>query len=177
MSLEPTAQPTPATAVQHVVEAVQRVASDRERSATYAAAAAAGKVGLDFDQIKQLVDRLIKDLDELPTAQEVGTVTGASLYESSVFAQALSDTVAAARNATHAMGLKVSDVADAVLKTIAELSEADAAARDALSGKQAELEGLIDDSPTPTTPAGTTAAVEDLATGASSATTMRGGNA
>lgn len=142
MSLEPTSSPTLVTAVQNITDQVRRTVDSAQRGATYAQASAAGEIGLDFEEIKVLIDRLLRDLDALPSDDAVGTATGASAYESAVFAHELKKTVAAARAATKVMRDQVDEVAKAVHLTITELSDSDAEARQTLAATDGVVEDL-----------------------------------
>ena len=56
---------------------VVRKIDDLSRQQSYATAAQAAAIGLEFDEIKVLVDRLLKDLESVPPPASVGEATGA----------------------------------------------------------------------------------------------------
>lgn len=105
---------------------VRHVVDDAQRTVAYDRADMAGAIGLEFDEIKMLVDQLLRDLDTIPTPQAVADVSGASSYAAEAFARPLHETVRVAFAATHAIRDQVSKVSDAVLQTITELSKSDA---------------------------------------------------
>lgn len=138
---------------------VRRVVDDAQRTMAYDRANMAAKIGLEFDEIKVLVDQLLRDLDTIPSPQAVADVSGASSYAAEAFAGPLHDTVRVAFAATHAIRDQVSKVSDAVLQTITELSESDADAKEVLAPEAAELQQTIASTTSPTLPSAPVAGV------------------
>lgn len=110
------------------------------RAETYAMADAAGQIGLEFDEIKILLDRLLKDMDALPKPTDVADTYGASASVAATFSTALQATVNDAAEATVRMKLQIEGLSDAILATITELTGVDSEAKAVLSGTQAQLE-------------------------------------
>lgn len=122
---------------------VRHVVEDAQRTMAYDRADMAAKIGLEFDEIKLLVDQLLRDLDTIPSPQAVADVSGASSYAAEAFARPLHETVTAAYVSTRAIRDQVSKVSDAVLQTITELSSSDADAKKVLAPEAAELQQTI----------------------------------
>lgn len=122
-----------------IVNTAIHAGAEGQRAVAYSQAQTAASIGLQFDEIKVLVDQLIRDLDNVPTPRDVADLSGASSFAAAAFAQPLHDTVKAAFAATHAVRNQITRVSDAVLLTITELADADAVAKQVLGQQAADL--------------------------------------
>lgn len=93
------------------------------RQQDFARAEAAGEIGLKFDEVKQLLQRLQRDLDAVPSPQTVARVTGASKHAAAEFANELVRTVKQAAIAAQFIDGALSAFAEAVAKTLAEVHD------------------------------------------------------
>lgn len=102
-----------------------RKAQEAARQADFDRAAAAGDIGLKFDEVKQLLQRLQRDLDAVPSVNSVTQLTGASKYAAEDFAKELARTVAAAGRAARVIEDALGTFASSVATTINEMAGAE----------------------------------------------------
>ena len=120
-----------------------QASEDARRDQDFRMAGHAREIGARFEEVRILADRLLRDLEAMPSPDEVAKVTGASVYEARIFAAALYDTVQAARNATASIRDEVVTMVQAVHDTLTDLSNADASAHAILTNTNTHTQELI----------------------------------
>jgi len=123
----------------------------RQRQADFQAADHAKAISAKFEEVRVLVDRLLTDLEALPTADEVGNITGAAVHEALAFAIPFKQAINAAKDATVAIRNEVIYIAQAVHDTLTDLSNADANAHAILTNTNTHTQELIQQRATSTT--------------------------
>lgn len=171
MSLPPT---TGGSAFSDLASVVGQIGATVRRDQAYAAAAAADKIGADFEAIKVLVDQLRRDLAALPDPSDIAKATGASTGEAAIFAVPLMQVMAAARQGALDIQGEVDDVANAVLLTLKELSASDATGESILASNRDALDAMASEAATPTNGVASSATIVSRPTPSSGLASGRG---
>lgn len=140
MTLEPTPAPARRTIGDSYADYYRQRYEDAQRQDDFNSAARAKEIGLKFDAVKILVDRLAADLDQVPLPSEVRQLTGASQHAAEAFADSLKGVVREAGAAAGAIRLSLDTFSENVLKTIVELAEFNNESSDLLDQARAQLE-------------------------------------